>query len=128
MADVAGFYRAFGLFVSESAHERADHISLETEFMAVLLTRELHALQENLGQELVDVCRDAQRKFFRDHLGWWLPAFGTNLMRNTNGFYSVLGKLICAFVPAERAILQIDPLESVPIPLSIPAQPMACRD
>ena len=106
MADIAGFYRAFGLTPSSKVHDRLDHVSLEAEFMAILITRQLHALDQKLGDEAVEVCYEAQRMFFRDHLGWWLPAFGVRLMNEASGFYKILGQLICAFMPAERAILE----------------------
>lgn len=110
MADVAGFYRGFGLERSVEAHERVDHVSLETEFMAVLITRTMHAACEVHGDEQFHVCRDAQRNFFRDHLGWWLPIFGMVLAQHAGtGFYSAMGNFLRAFVPAERAILDLPP-------------------
>ena len=127
MADVAGFYNAFGLRASPQAHERADHVSLETQFMSVLITRQLHAVHENLPAEAVQVCREAQRKFFIDHLGWWLPAFGLRLMKHASGFYMVLGQLICAFVPAERAILGLQPVTHMPSAESHPREETMCQ-
>lgn len=127
MADVAGFYNAFGLRISSQAHERVDHVSLETGFMSVLITRQLHAVHENLPLETVQVCREAQRKFFKDHLGWWLPAFGRRLMKHASGFYMVLGQLICAFVPAERSILGLQPVTHMPTAETRPSEEMMCQ-
>ena len=127
MADVAGFYEAFGLRTSSQAHERADHVSLETEFMAVLITRQLRAVQAKLPPEAVDVCREAQRKFFADNLVWWLPAFGLNLMRHASGFYMALGQLICAFNPAERAIFGLQPFAHMPPAETHPPDEMVCQ-
>ena len=37
LADITGFYRAFGLQSAENVHERPDHVSLEAEFVYFLL-------------------------------------------------------------------------------------------
>ncbi len=126
MADVAGFYRAFGLQPSPAVHDRLDHIALETEFMAVLIARELFALQQKLGTDAVEVCRQAQRQFFRDHLVWWLPRFGRTLMDQSSETYRLFGTLICLFVPAERAILGLPPVPRLPSPEIDPPEEMTC--
>ena len=41
LADIAGFYGAFGLDRSPSAHDRLDHLSFEAEFLEILIAREL---------------------------------------------------------------------------------------
>ena len=128
MADVAGFYRAFGLKPSAKVHDRFDHVSLEAEFMAILITRQLHALHQNLCAETVEVCSEAQRTFFRDHLGWWLPAFGVRLMNEASAFYKVVGQFICAFIPAERAILGLPPITRMPFAETHPHEEMTCAN
>lgn len=118
MADVAGYYRAFGLKRSDSAKERLDHVSLEAEFMSVLISREMYAVTEGLGQERIQVCREAQETFFRDHLGWWLPAFGATLERQSRSpFYALFGSFLRGFAAAERAVLGLEPFEELVRPL-----------
>lgn len=116
LADVAGFYRAFGLDRAADAHERHDHLSFEAAFMETVITRELYAVQEDLGEERIEVCRRAQRDFFVDHLGWWLPAFGLRLSSlRPQGFYGALGRWIRALVAVERAVLDVPPFDELPV-------------
>src|SRR3972149_12155544 len=49
MADIAGFYRAFGLETSPSFRERPDHISAELEFMHYLTWQEAYDLPPGPG-------------------------------------------------------------------------------
>jgi DMSO reductase family type II enzyme chaperone len=105
MADVAGFYRAFGLDPMTASRERPDHICLELEFSAFLLLKEREAAARGDDESLVHVetCRQARRDFFHDHLGWWSPAFALGLRRKAEtGPYAELGRLLAAFLPVER--------------------------
>jgi TorA maturation chaperone TorD len=113
LADLSGFYRAFGLEMSAHYPERPDHIVWELEFMAHLLG--LERLAENAdpvrSAEYRQVCRDAQSRFLTEHLGWWAPAFTRLLHRhNSRGFYGAAGAFLAAFMPAERALLGIPPV------------------
>lgn len=116
LADVAGFYRAFGLDRAADARERHDHLAFEAAFMETVIARELYAIREGLGEERVEVCRRAQRDFFVDHLGWWLPAFGLRLSSlRPRGFYGALGRWIRALVAVERAVLDVPPFDELPV-------------
>jgi DMSO reductase family type II enzyme chaperone len=104
LADLAAFYRAFGLEVAEDANERHDHICLELEFMCVLAAKEAYALEHQLGPEVLSLCRDAEKRFLREHLGRWTPSFARRLARMAAD--SPLGSLANftrAFVEAECA-------------------------
>jgi TorA maturation chaperone TorD len=114
LADLAGFYQAFGLETSPTARERLDHVSIEAEFLYVLLAKEAAALAED-DAEGVDVCRQARRKFFQEHVGWWLSAFAQVLARLApTGFYSQVAKFAAALSAAERMSLGLDPF-SIPV-------------
>jgi TorA maturation chaperone TorD len=113
LADVSGFYCAFGLKISEQHPERPDHVVLELEFMAHLLALESHAWDEDPARCTANrqVCRDAQSRFFREHLAWWTPAFAKLLGReNPRGYYATVGVFLAALLPAERALLGLPPV------------------
>ncbi len=72
LADIAGFYTAFGLRVNEKMRnkEALDHISIELEFMAILEWKEQYAL-ENGQEENLKIVKDAKLKFLQEHLAKW---------------------------------------------------------
>lgn len=110
LADLAAFYRAFGLEVADDAAERHDHICLECEFMSVLAAQEAYALEHHLGMEPLSVCRDAQKKFLHDHLARWLPAFTRRLSRTLRkGTLVSLAEFTRQFILAESMRFGIAP-------------------
>lgn len=107
LADIAGFYKAFGLEVSDGDKDRVDHISIELEFMHFLTLKEAFALRNNNSGGL-EICRDAQRKFLEDHLGRWTYAFREQVKRNGNSnFYYQLGRLLDKFVSSDCKLLGV---------------------
>lgn len=80
MADIAGFYRAFGF---EASGERPDHVVPELEFVALLLMKEAYA-RISEDAEGAEVCASARGKFIAQHLGEWLPDFAERV-RGTEG-------------------------------------------
>lgn len=110
LADLAAFYRAFGLEITEDAGERQDHLCLELEFMCVLAAKEAYALEHQLDAALRAQCRDAQKKFLREHLGRWVPAFSRRLVATTpEPFLLGLAQFIRGFVEAECGRLRVRP-------------------
>src|SRR3990172_4683779 len=74
MADVAGFYRAFGLDLATAHRERPDHVAAELEVLHFLLLHEAMARTQG-RQEEAKVSRRARTTFLREHLGAWGPAY-----------------------------------------------------
>ena len=93
LADVAGFYRAFGANARGPAAERADHAGCELEFLSFLAARA--AALEAAGETgEAEVCSAALDAFLRDHAGRWLPAFfGAVLRRTTSAVHACLAAL-----------------------------------
>ncbi len=115
LADLTGFYRAFGLDRAADSRDRMDHLGYQAEFMQIVLARRLYAQAKGLGEEPAERCREAERVFFREHLGWWLAGFGTRLeQRAASPFYRSLGRLLRAFSAAERAVLGLPPFAELP--------------
>lgn len=91
MADIQGFYRAFGL---EVGRERPDHASVEWEFMAFLTYRESHALAD--GQlENAGVMRAASATFLGEHLGKWGRLLAYQMKRRApDGWFAAVATLM----------------------------------
>ena len=112
MADVAGFYRAFGLEMSPGAG-RPDHLAAELEFMASLAFREAYARRAG-NADGATVCRKAQRAFLADHLVRWLPSFATRVSETgPDDPYTALARVASAIVTwdARRWRVQAHPLD-----------------
>ena len=115
LADVAGFYDAFGLEVGEQ-RDRVDHLCTELEFVAELGYREAY-LAEAGDEAGLDVVVDAQRLFLEDHLGRWVPRLRSDLEETAeNDLYPSLASFFDAVVAADADRLGADPdvLEEAP--------------
>jgi len=105
MADVAGFYKAFGVEVGPGG-ERVDHITTELEFMNLLAVKESIALQQEGEGEHAQICRDASRSFLRDHLGRWVRPFAEKLEAAAAApSYTEAGAFLSLWVTHDAAIL-----------------------
>jgi TorA maturation chaperone TorD len=82
LADIAGFYDAFGFGVGGGQWESEDHIIAELEFMSALALMEAWALAGDEPGGL-EVTRAAQRTFLEEHLGRWAGAFAAALVTAT---------------------------------------------
>jgi DMSO reductase family type II enzyme chaperone len=109
LADVAGFYRAFGLEPAAAQPETEDHIGAELEFMSALALKEAWALAEE-DQAGLEVTRAAARTFLADHLGRWARAFAERLQAEAaSAVLTATAALVVAWIDAECGRLQLTP-------------------
>lgn len=122
LADISGFYRAFGFETGGEVRERPDYLATELEFMYVLALKEAHAATQGQA-EAAQLCQEAQGKFLNDHLGKWVGVFAEALEkavseRLTNGLagspYGALARLAQRFIAADCARLGITPARLKP--------------
>lgn len=71
LADVAGFYKAFGMSVSG---DRPDHIVAELEFMSLVTLAQADATARD-DVDGIEICAGVARAFVRDHIGCWLDGW-----------------------------------------------------
>lgn len=109
MGDIAGFYNAFGLQLSQDIHERLDHLSVELEFIHYLSYKESYALLHD-GKEKLQTVVDAEKKFVKEHIGRWVPLFAGMLKKKADyGFYKILADFTSDWIGFEVAYLSVTP-------------------
>lgn len=112
LADIAGFYRAFGLELAPDLNDRLDHISVELEFMQFLCLKEAYAVAREYPQEKLAQCRDAQAKFLGEHLGRWAFGFVRKLeQKAADSVYGLMGEMLALFLADEMQTLGLEPGE-----------------
>jgi TorA maturation chaperone TorD len=101
LADIAGYYRAFGLVLKEALDTRVDHVACECEFVAVLHRKEavMLALGAERGggdaAETVEATRGAVRSFLRRHLARFGIAFARAVAgAGPHPFYAAAASLL----------------------------------
>ncbi len=103
LANLGSFYAAFGLQVSQERRELPDHISMEQEFMGVLLAKEAYALSQG-WLDRADICAQARGRFAAEHLGRWLNRFSRRLSEEARlDFYPAAAAVALALLAHEPA-------------------------
>ncbi|GIU99068.1 MAG: hypothetical protein KatS3mg014_0684 [Actinomycetota bacterium] len=98
LADLGGFYRAFGL---AERGERGDHVSVELEFLHVLAYKTAWALERGEAEH-AERCREAERAFLAEHVLRWLPDVAERLRVVGRGSpYEAVGVLLAAYLQTE---------------------------
>jgi TorA maturation chaperone TorD len=78
--------------------------------MSFLTAREAYALQSSALEPAQDAHRDVQRKFLREHLGRWSPAFARRLERAAEGTaLAAIARFLGTFLSQECARVGIPP-------------------
>jgi TorA maturation chaperone TorD len=127
LADIGGFYRAFGLEMAKARQERNDHISAELEFLSLLATKEAYDVVDG-DLEGSETVRRAERLFLREHAARFGRAFGQSLARSRgHALYRAAGELCFDFlttecarfgVPAGQEVLQLRPAATAEPPMA----------
>lgn len=109
LADIAGFYRAFGFAVVEASRWQPDHVGVQLEYCAILLQRTAQAVEQN-WEEQTAICVDAFRKFLAEHLGRWSDAFAADVDRAAAlPFYRLMAELTREWLALEMQVLEVEP-------------------
>lgn len=140
MADIAGFYRAFGVALRGPVPQRPDHIVVELDFVATLLERLAAAHADDPVSEGAEICRQALTAFIRDHMAAWAGALGQMITHRAAQLASAVdeaaeradlrllgevGRVLCAWIAIERLCAGIPPArgpERRPLPVAVEAE------
>lgn len=99
LSDISGFYKAFGL---EIDNDRPDSLEAELEFMHYLIFKEIKAPDKEKAQ----ICADARRKFFAEHLIPMAKAIAQKIIAETeNDFYKTAAGEILEFFAEEEKLI-----------------------
>ncbi|ELY60069.1 anaerobic dehydrogenase [Natronococcus amylolyticus DSM 10524] len=118
LADISGFYGAFGLSMDEGNRERVDHLCIQLEFLSHLALQT--AYLENEGDETgIEVLTDAQGSFLEDHLGRWTGRFRETLEDEADvEFYRALAVLVDSLVADDTDRFGVEPKQFEETPAS----------
>ena len=134
LADIAGYYVAFGLRATNASEARPDHLASECEFMDFLNRKTAHlgervAVDASEFAETLELTQAAEWSFLRDHLGRFGRAAGNQLVaEDREGYFGAVGHLLVAFVEAEcaRVGVRAGPTDLALRPEEPDDTPMAC--
>jgi TorA maturation chaperone TorD len=106
LSDIMGFYKAFGL---EPDRERPDSITCELEFMHVLIVKRDRISKGLIKIETkakINTCRDAEKKFFSEHLSPVAQQISDNIVtKSKNDFYIQTASALSEFIEHEKRLL-----------------------
>jgi len=109
LADISGMYKAYGIQMEEdSTTSRWDHVAVQLEFLHFLTYKLAYAI-ENHSEEEQESCLSGKKKFLYAHIGRWIKAFSTSVVKKTpEDFYRQAATLATVFVHKEMVRLSVD--------------------
>ncbi len=120
LADIAGFYEAWGLRVAQDRRGLPDFIATELEFMSLLLRKQVYALASGWSDR-AELAAAAALGFLEDHLGRWVPTFCSDVRgtADATSAYSAAAALCERFIAEEvrRSGVRPDRVRGRVIPL-----------
>lgn len=109
LADISGFYAAFGFALSDEDRQPPDHLCAELEFCSLLAIKAAYGMRRG-RTEGGRIAEAALRSFLRDHLGRWVRAFCAEMERaGARSPYRELALLLEAALQAEMKRLRVQP-------------------
>jgi len=109
LADISGTYKAYGIEIEEdSTTTRWDHVAVQLEFLHFLTYKLAYAI-ENHSEEKQESCISGKKKFLYAHIGRWIKAFSTSVVKKTpEEFYRQAATLASLFIHIEMVKLSVD--------------------
>ncbi len=106
LASVERDYATAGLYGTSTKKQSPDHISMETEFLAILCGREAQAWEVEKTRQGIGLL-EKESKFIEAHLGSWLRAFTHDVQRaDAGGVYADVAAAALAFVTHDRDLVE----------------------
>lgn len=99
LSELEAYYEAFAY--RPRTGEAADHISVETGFMAFLFLKEAYALTSGHA-ESASITADAGRDFQREHLSWIVEPLAARLEDSSIGYLAATGRALLERVGPSR--------------------------
>lgn len=119
LADIAGFHAAFGFELPDDSRWQVDHLGVELEFCAVLLQRQLVAVEHG-WDDPARVCEEALVGFLQDHLGRWYTAVAHQLEHAAaTTYYRELARATATWLDTELARWRLRPAPLAARPRSL---------
>jgi len=109
LADLSGFYKAFGVEVSrEDNINRWDHIAVELEFLHFLTYKLAYATENSIDKER-EICLAAKKKFLNAHIGRWIAAFSNAVEKKSHVlFYREIADITNEYVHLDMENLNVN--------------------
>ncbi len=101
LADIAGYYRAWGLAIDEDLHERMDHFGVEADYLAFLSLKEAFALIEGEPDRATEVRKTAD-KFAKRYIAAAAREFADRLERaDEDGLFTAVAVFLVELLRAQ---------------------------